>query len=811
MQTNLFADEIRQRERERRRREPLWSLLSFLLHGALFVVVVLCTPVKELIIPESREKANPAADLPADRIEDIGERLSEVRMNELLAQIQVMQDVLHNIDIMKEQLAKDYDQFAEKTSENVRSELERFVAETAQAQAQTTAAQTEVRRQIEAMVEIETKADLADKQVSEELRQQAQKLQEETCEKTNTAQANAVNALDKLEVKADFAGFKKTAEAAAKFREAQIEAAKQQDASQNESIVTARELAKIADAEKRYKAEDAKMAKAQAKLEENSQLKAKADELAAKAETSIMQASIARDRLKEEKKWEEAKKHQAAIAASHRELDKAKRDSQNAQRRINEAKSAYAHAEKRRSEFADQCEQLAKTRKEKGNVRQLEKLDRASESQRRLNERIETLKAILAADCAQLEKLAQGDAREENKLVDAPAAQMDMNAAYELAKELESAIAESYKDIKATETAIAKKMSFTSAHKITDVAKPARLSADVEALEAKPRTKEALDRQKVAQSEVVREADNMVESTVAMMNEAMEIVFGKDEASELSSKTGPREVKRLEEADLAERSSDQAVAERMAAMEAANDYQLKLADAAAEDASAKAKDLAELMREQQSSAAEEGKAKGFAGGPPGLKSGELSLVPGNVVCLGGEAKNAIPAKWMYINSWHVIGPFPNPNRVNLRRKFAPESKVDLDATYVGKDGRVLKWEFCQAKSCPPPQPWMADWRAEIIPEKKEEYSIYYAYAEVFFDEDCDRWVAIGSDDRSDIWLNDVPIWGSSNKLKAWTLAEDFRRVHFRKGRNRILARIENGHWNCGWSMCISLEDGKVGL
>ena len=84
MDNNLFADEIRKREEERRRKEPLWGLLSFLLHGALFVVVVLCTPVKQLILPEPKEKANPAADLSADRIEDIGESLSEVRMNELL-------------------------------------------------------------------------------------------------------------------------------------------------------------------------------------------------------------------------------------------------------------------------------------------------------------------------------------------------------------------------------------------------------------------------------------------------------------------------------------------------------------------------------------------------------------------------------------------------------------------------------------------------------------------------------------------------------------------------------------------------------
>lgn len=34
-----------------------------------------------------------------------------------------------------------------------------------------------------------------------------------------------------------------------------------------------------------------------------------------------------------------------------------------------------------------------------------------------------------------------------------------------------------------------------------------------------------------------------------------------------------------------------------------------------------------------------------------------------------------------------------------------------------------------------------------------------------------------------------------------------RRVHFQKGRNRILLRCENGHWNVGWSLCIATGDG----
>ena len=811
MDNNLFADEIRKREEERRRKEPLWGLLSFLLHGALFVVVVLCTPVKQLILPEPKEKANPAADLSADRIEDIGESLSEVRMNELLQQIQAMQDVLHNMDVMKEELAKDYDKFAEKTAQDVRTELENLVKETAEAQQKSSEAQAVVKQAVQEIVAIEMKADLADRQTSKDLHEKADKLMYETVEKTNTAQANAVNALDKLQVKAEFAGFKKTAEAAEKFRDAQIEAAKLQDETQTASIQTAQELVAVAGNEKRLDEVKKTIEESKAKVESAEQVKVEADKRIAAEEKEMKAAEQKRDRLRQEKKWEEVKQAQQVASEHRRAMDQAKRESQNAQRQMNEAKSRQARAEKKLPELLKKQAELAKVKETRATEAQIKDLEKAESAQKRLNKEIETLKAVLASDSAELKKLAQEENRQENRLVDEQAAQLSMSKAYELAKQLESAIAESYKDIKATETAISKKMSFEAAQKITDVAKPERLVADAAALESKPRTKEALDKQKQAQTEVVREADNMVEATVAMMNEAMEIVMGKDSSAQMVTKEKSKAVKRLEEKDLADRSSEEAMAERMAAMEAEAEYQLKLENAAVEDSNEKAKDLSELMAEDNAKAGENGSLTGANPGPPELKGGDLALLPGNVMSIGPDAKDAIPAKWMYVNSWHVIGPFPNPNRANLRRKFAPESKVDLDATYIGKDGRVLKWEFCQAKNAKPPQPWMADWRAEVIPEKKEEYSIYYAYAEVFFDRDCDRWVAIGSDDRSDVWLNDVPIWGSSNKLKAWTLAEDFRRVHFKKGRNRILARVENGHWNCGWSLCISVEDAKTGL
>jgi hypothetical protein len=192
-------------------------------------------------------------------------------------------------------------------------------------------------------------------------------------------------------------------------------------------------------------------------------------------------------------------------------------------------------------------------------------------------------------------------------------------------------------------------------------------------------------------------------------------------------------------------------------------------------------------------------------GLEGFSNQTQELFPGNIISLEGDENDpsyGVPTKWVYINSWYVIGPFPNPDRINLRRKFAPESVVDLEATYIGKNNKPVKWEFEQAMSSVS----RLDHRAPVIPQTSEEYGIWYAYAEVFVDKECDLWLAVGSDDRSDIWLNGLHVWGSSNELKVWRINEGFRKVRFKEGRNKVLARVENGWHAIAWSVCIALTD-----
>src|SRR5574344_1583677 len=72
MDIELFSDEIRERERRRRRNGALWSVASFILHVALFAVIILMTPVKSLVFEDAKKAPKDAAkDLSADRIDQV--------------------------------------------------------------------------------------------------------------------------------------------------------------------------------------------------------------------------------------------------------------------------------------------------------------------------------------------------------------------------------------------------------------------------------------------------------------------------------------------------------------------------------------------------------------------------------------------------------------------------------------------------------------------------------------------------------------------------------------------------------------------
>jgi len=156
------------------------------------------------------------------------------------------------------------------------------------------------------------------------------------------------------------------------------------------------------------------------------------------------------------------------------------------------------------------------------------------------------------------------------------------------------------------------------------------------------------------------------------------------------------------------------------------------------------------------------------------------------------SSDGTPAVWFNVNQWYLLGPYDNNGRMNIQRVYPPESIVDLDAHYLGKGGAKLSWAYDSfgEEMVNPSTGW-------------GEYSIYYGYTELYFEEATDAWIAVGSDDRSDLWINDMPVWQSSNKLKGWRVDEGYRKVHFKKGANKLLFRLENGWHGMGFSLLVN--------
>jgi len=167
----------------------------------------------------------------------------------------------------------------------------------------------------------------------------------------------------------------------------------------------------------------------------------------------------------------------------------------------------------------------------------------------------------------------------------------------------------------------------------------------------------------------------------------------------------------------------------------------------------------------------------------------VGALPGRRLDRAGRA-----ADWMYVDTWYIIGPFPNPARRNVDKKFPPNTVVDLDARYPGKDGKMVGWQFHQSST------------ANIIPPWRYGQTIYYAYTEIWSNEQRDLWVALGSDDNSRVWLNDQLIFKSSYHLKPWRPDEAYRKVTLRKGINRILYRVENGSNITEFSFIIGVNE-----
>jgi len=160
-----------------------------------------------------------------------------------------------------------------------------------------------------------------------------------------------------------------------------------------------------------------------------------------------------------------------------------------------------------------------------------------------------------------------------------------------------------------------------------------------------------------------------------------------------------------------------------------------------------------------------------------------------------------------INRWHLIGPFDAPMEDRLAHVFEPEQAIDLDASYVGKEKKKIRWQQIE-------RPITAD--SDLTDEFFVEFYKYFdgikyetvAYALVYLHapRDMDASLSFGSDDGIAIWLNDLEVY-RNDVGRAYTPKEDRCPIKLKKGSNKLLVKISQGVGMWGFGMHVESPDG----
>src|SRR5690606_18636930 len=124
-----------------------------------------------------------------------------------------------------------------------------------------------------------------------------------------------------------------------------------------------------------------------------------------------------------------------------------------------------------------------------------------------------------------------------------------------------------------------------------------------------------------------------------------------------------------------------------------------------------------------------------------------------------------------------MGPFDNSDRAAHALPFPPETLLDLDAVYPGKDGRAVRWRYVRSTT------------PAVTPPDDVPYAIHYASTELRSDRERAVRLAVGADDSMELWLNGELLFTSEAHLKPWVLAEGFVPAVLRAGYNSLLVRL----------------------
>ena len=157
--------------------------------------------------------------------------------------------------------------------------------------------------------------------------------------------------------------------------------------------------------------------------------------------------------------------------------------------------------------------------------------------------------------------------------------------------------------------------------------------------------------------------------------------------------------------------------------------------------------------------------------------------------------------------WWLVGPFDAPEKTGFAKVFEPETKVDLQAAYLGQSDREIRWIPHRA----------TDTLGQlnlINALRTTREAVGYAYAEIDVPQKCSAQISCGADDNCTVWLNGEKVFAREQWLNGTRFDRFVAPITLKAGRNTLLVKICQGPQHKdpevpnNWSMHLRLCDAE---
>ncbi len=136
-------------------------------------------------------------------------------------------------------------------------------------------------------------------------------------------------------------------------------------------------------------------------------------------------------------------------------------------------------------------------------------------------------------------------------------------------------------------------------------------------------------------------------------------------------------------------------------------------------------------------------------------------------------------------SWHIVGPFDNPDRAGHDIVYAPEMGIDLADSYTGRNSETVKWKSAS----------FTDWDPinlkQFGNENRHYEGVAYLYREFTSPSKTKLDCNFGSDDGLKLWLNGALVI-DADRYRGMNLQDHLITLNIQAGRNTLLAKVTQG-------------------